>query len=184
MSLKWSRRRKAVTLVTTFVLILIVTVIALVKILSSPAEGTIMSPNGKKIEEVATTKAPGSYSGKYISFNYPANFDITPSQKSGNYLEVVSLYSNDHAGKQISIGVVMESLDNDSGISYRRAHPEIYKRISSTGGSIIFSKDKDGSEYTGFMAHNGLVASLSLSSTYSKDLSADYSAIIKNGQWK
>jgi hypothetical protein len=180
----WSGRRKITTAVACLLVILLTSIVVLIKILSSPAVGTITPPSGKKIAVPTNSSAPGSYSGKYISFTYPSNFDISPLQKSGNFLEVVGLYSNDHLGRQVSIGVVPETLSNDSGVSYRRAHPEIYKELPSAPGSLIFTKDKAGSEYTGFLTHAGLVASVSLSSNYTKDLSADYKAIVKNWQWK
>jgi uridine phosphorylase len=127
MSLKWSRGRKVATFITSMAVITVVGAVIIVNVLSSPATGTITPPSGKKIVAPAASKTTGAYSGKYISFSYPATFDIIPSQKSAGILEVVSLYSN---------------------------------------------------------VHNDLIASISLSSNYIKDLSADYQAIAKNWQWK
>jgi hypothetical protein len=180
----WPRRRKITIIATALTLLMVAWIVILVKNLNSPAIGEITPPTGVKIAPLATSKNPGAYSGQYISFNYPKNFDVIPSQKSGGILEVASLYSNDHAGKQVSISVIRESIANDSGVNYRRGHPELYKQTKDSKDNLVFTKNQNGSEYTAFLVHGDLVASISLSSNYTKDLSADYQAIAKNWQWK
>ncbi len=151
---------------------------------NSPAVGSInqtpASTNSTKIKSVGNS----SYSGKYITLRYPANFELFPTTKDPSYFDVVSLFSNDHLGTHISIGVYQATLANDSGVNYRRLHPEIYKILSQTTSSLVFVDIKNGQEQTGYLAHNGLMASVSVTSNSKQDLSADYSAVANNLVWK
>lgn len=183
--MKLNRRRKIAFGLGTLLLLLIVGAVVIVNVLNSPAVGTITSAsNAKFTMPLAEPKKPGTYSGKYISFTYPTTFSVNPSQKSPGLLDQVHLYSNDHSGKQVAIAVYRGTLANDSGVNYRKVHSELYKQTTDSKGDLVFIKSKNGSEYTSFLDHNDLVASVSLTSTYTKDLSADYQFIIKSFQWK
>jgi hypothetical protein len=155
-----------------------------IKTMSSPAEGSVASQSTSQPAIKPTTSPLGQYDGKYIKFSYPSHYQSVPSQKSDGYLEIVSLSSNDHSGKYISIGVVREALTNDSGINYRKAHPELYKLVSSGADKIVYSGLNNLAEYTGFIAHGGLVTTISVTANGSKDLAPDFNSIASSLEWK
>ncbi len=182
--LSWIKRHPKLITLGFMVLLLGLAGNAVVQKFNSTAVGIVsQQPTIKTAANQANQKL-GTYHGQYISFSVPKDLKIITSQRSGSYLEVVNLYSNDHTSRLVAIGIVRESLENDSGLNYRRGHPEIYKQHSDGPGSLVFTKDQSGSEYTGYLPHAGLVATISLSSPYTYDLSVDYQAIAKSWQWK
>jgi hypothetical protein len=107
-----------------------------------------------------------------------------PSQQSKGYLDVISLNNTDHSGKYISIGVLKDSLANNSGINYRKTHPELYKQIESSSEKVVFDGLTGKSERTGFIAHNGLVSTISITANGNRDLTQDFDTIANSLQWK
>jgi hypothetical protein len=168
------------------VLLVIAAVVALIiKNMSGPAEGSISNtPVNQSAIKPGENNQPKKYDGQYISFNYPSHYATAPSQKSSGYLEIASLINTDHSGKYVSIGVLKESLGNDSGINYRKGHPQIYKVISSTPDKIVFSGAAQGSEQTGFFAHGGLVTTISVTASGTRNLQDDFNAISNSLSWK
>lgn len=161
--------------------VLVIAGVVIVHSLNGPANGTISQTLG--LTSKMSTSIPqnqSTYSGQYFSFKLPLHFKTVPQPAASNYLEVVNLFSTDHTSEQVAISVIREDLANDSGLNYRRNHPAIYKAASA----MIFSKDMNGSEYTGFLTHNGLAASVSLSSPFQTDLSGVYKAVTDSWQWK
>jgi hypothetical protein len=156
-----------------------------VKNLGGPAEGSVAntSTTENAVKSNAKTE-PKKYDGQYISLSYPALYAAAPIQKSGGYLEIASLISTDHSGKYVSLGVLRETLSNDSGINYRKSRPQIYKVVSSSTDKIVFSGAAQGSEQTGFFAHNGLVTTVSVTANGSRDLKDDFNMIANSLAWK
>jgi hypothetical protein len=183
---KAQKRRIKPKLILPVVAIVVIAIFAaiLIKNMSGPAEGRVayISPGRETIQDIPTK--PGTYSGKAVNFSYPGSYDISSGKNSSVALDRLVLYSNDHKSTQVAVEVTQESLANDSGINYRRGHPALYKEYKDALGNPIFIKSQDGSEYTGFIVHGGMVASVSLSSTFARDLSTDYNSIVKTLTWK
>jgi hypothetical protein len=179
-----AKRRTKIVLPIVIVGIIAAVIALFIKNMNGPAEGEIsqVQPTASKVKFTQTDS--GKYDGKYISFTYPANYKIVPSQKSVGFLDIVSLDNTDHSGKYISIGVLRETLANDSGISYRSGHPDLYKKMASKPDTIVFIGTGQSAEQTGFIAQNGLVTSVSVTAIGVKDLSKDYDAIANSLQWK
>jgi hypothetical protein len=182
--LSWIKRHPKLIGLGFIVLLLGLAGNATVQKLNSAAVGTVTQQPTIQATANQANQKPITYHGQYISFTVPKDLTIIASQKSGSYLEVVKLYSNDHTSRLVAIGIVRESLANDPGLNNRRGHPEIYKQLSDGSGNLVFTKDQSGSEYTGYLSHADLVATISLSSPYTYDLSVDYKAIAKSWQWK
>jgi hypothetical protein len=161
-------------------------IIGIIKILNSPAVGTVIPTATQPSSTTVAPNKPGNYFDKYISFTYPGNLEVIPSQKGTGYLDVVNLYSNntDHNNEHLAVAVVHGAIANDSGISYRRAHTELYKEQPGSSGTIIFTKTDNGNEKTAFMTHGDLLASVSLTVPGSKDLSSDFATILNSFLWK
>jgi hypothetical protein len=176
-------RAKPIGIMLAVVLALAAAISMSIKGLSSPAEGTIsQSPLSSSPISDPTATVAGNYSGKYISLSYPANYKPVPSKLSGNFLEVASFYGTKDRSKQISVGILRENIGDDSGIAYRRQHKELYRQENSTGNTVTFSSI-DGHEWTSYLAHSGLVASVSVSSSNITDLSADSQAVVSSLRW-
>jgi hypothetical protein len=179
-----TKRRLKLGLLILGILTLGSVVVLVIKNMNGPAQGTVayQNPNQPAIKPTQTT--PSKYDGKFISFNYPTHYKIVPSQKSAGYLEVISLNSTDHSGKYVSVGILRETLTNDSGLNHRKAHPELYKLTSSTPNKVVFVGTGNEAEQTGFVAHNGLVATVSLTAISHKDLNEDFNIIVNSLHWK
>jgi hypothetical protein len=167
------------------ILILIIAVIALfVKSMNGPAQGSIAYTPPAQTAIKRTSSNPKKIDGKYISFAYPEHYKVVPSQQSSGYLEIVSLDNTDHSGKYISVGVLKEALVNDTGINYRKTHPDLYKQISAGSDKVVYQGKSAAAEQTGFFAHGNYVATVSLSANGSRDLSADFDTIANSLSWK
>lgn len=180
---KSKKRRKALIWTGATAVAAVVALIIILHILNAPAQGTIIN-NPAQAVQAAQAATPGSYSDSYISFQYPASFTPVASPKQTGYLSSITMLSDDHPTIHASIGLVTEQLQNDSGLHYRQLHPDIYKTISSTDTTAVFSSDQNGSEYTGFIAHNGEVLDISLTSVRPSLLPVDYDFIAKSLVWK
>ena len=136
--------------------------------------------------DTTAANKPVNYSDQYISFTYPGNLEILPSQKNAGYLDIVTLYSNntDHNNEQATISVVRGTAANDSGVNYRKTHTNLYQEQSSSPGTIIFSRSQNGHEKTAYITHGDLLASISLTVPGSKDLSSDFAMILNSFRWK
>jgi uncharacterized protein (UPF0333 family) len=182
---KLKPKRKFKLLFTGAILILIIIAIAFfIKSMNGPAEGTITYASSKQSIQKPTQTAAHKYDGKYISFTYPAHYKVVPSQQSSGNLEIVSLDNTDHTGKYISIGVLKEVLTNDSGVNYRKLHPDLYKQLTSAPDKIVFIGTAQAAEQTGFLAHNGYVVTISVTANGNRDLTEDFNTIANNLNWK
>jgi uncharacterized protein (UPF0333 family) len=165
-------------------LIIAAAIFLLVKNMGGPAKGSVSTASPTAANIQAGQTGPAKYDDKYLSFTYPGGYKIVTSQKTGSFLDVVALTNSDHSNRYAAIGVVKESLDNDPGINYRVGHPDTYKQVSKTSDRVVFKSTQSSAEQTGFIAHNGLVVSISLTATSEKDLSKDYDTISNSLQWK
>jgi uncharacterized protein (UPF0333 family) len=178
------KRKLRLLLPAGFLLIVIAVIVLIIKNMNGPAEGKVAYVSQSQSAIKPTTATSKQYDGKYISFTYPEHYKIVPSQQSSGYLDIVSINNTDHSGKYISIGVLRESLANDSGVNYRKAHPELYKQVSASSDKIIYESTGDKAEKTGFVAHGGLVTTISITANGSRDLSQDFEVIANSLQWK
>lgn len=169
-------------------LVLVITIIGLGRLINAPANGTITefegpaSQSGKSV--LGVHESPKQYDGKYISFSYPSGFQPVDVPLTGSYLEVARMVGVGSSSSLISLGLVREKLDNDSGFHYRQNHPEIYERQSTASGSAAFIAHQNGFERTIFITHNDLVLSVSASDPHGKDLAAVQNTAINSLKWK
>lgn len=178
-----SRRRKLLKPLLFIVAVLLVFAFVLHN-LKSPAIGTINQTPPQHAEAADPYANPAKFSGKYISYTYPAHYRKIPSTLTGSYLQVDDYYATDRSQKQISIGVTQENLNSDTGFILRKQHPETYTQEPMTrSGAYIFSSGVNGSEKTAFVSHSGYVASITLSAPGNWDLSQDLQTIISSLRW-
>jgi hypothetical protein len=155
-----------------------------IKNMNGPAQGSVAYTSASQNAVNPSSATSAKYDGPQISFTYPQHYKIVPSQQSKGYLDVISLNNTDHSGKYISIGVLKDSLANNSGINYRKIHPELYKQIESSSEKVVFDGLSGKSERTGFIAHNGLVSTISITANGNRDLTQDFDTIANSLQWK
>lgn len=184
MKINLIKRKKTILIILLLIIVVLGVALLIIKMLNSPAEGIIKQTKTYDAFTKNEDRQPGTYSDKYITFKYPATYSLNESQKSGNFLDVVKLYSNDHSSTQITIGIVKENLGDDSGINHRKGHPETYEQKSSSPNSIVFTSNKNGSEQTGYIQHGDKVISISITTPGQKDLSKDYQTIASSLEWK
>jgi hypothetical protein len=153
--------------------------------LNAPAVGTVTAPPPTKLDKVDTSSHPNNYDGKYISFTYPAHYRTISNPPTGNYIETASFYATNQTSKQISVGIVKESIGDDGGVKLRRMEIGKYKEEPRTAsGILIFSSTTDGSERTAFVPHADKVASISVTAPPGWDLTNDLETILTSLQWK
>jgi hypothetical protein len=179
-----SRKKKILLFVALPLLIISGLIIFTVKALNSPAEGVIASTNTYDSFTKKSDDLPKKFSDKFISFTYPSKYSVNQSQKETVFIDTVDLFSTDHTSKHIAIGIFKGSLENESGVNYRKGHPELYKLVSSTSNYYVFKKSANGSEYTGFIQHDEKIISISVTTPFNKELSKDYQTIANSLQWK
>jgi hypothetical protein len=182
---KNSNRRLKLILPIIAILVLVAVVVLIVKNMNGPAEGTVAYKSQSEPPIKPASLTPKKYDGKYVSFTYPEHYKVVASPPTnGGYVEIISLDNTDHTGKYISVGVIKENIMNDSGIGYRKAHPELFKQTVSTADKIVFLGIGATAEQTGFIGHNGLVATVSITANGKRDLNADFNTIADSLQWK
>jgi hypothetical protein len=169
-----------------FALLIIAIVLAvffLLRALNSPAEGTVSAPKLSSLP--AAQKKPHIYIGKNISFAYPAAYRVVSAKASTGYLEGVNLYATDLSSKQISVAVAQETLDQDSGVLLRKAHPETYHLESTSPTKLVFTEKTAGSyEIAQFENHAGMVTSIDISCPYERDLKPDFDQVSTSFKWR
>lgn len=175
-------RTKLITVIVLLVIIPIGLVWMVVRTLNAPAEGSIN--NSGDTASSRRVQAPGNYDDSYLSFKYPGNFTVLAPEKSASYLDSITLLSDDHPSIFVAMSLVSESLGNDSGLNYRQLHPELYEITKDTSNSKVFSREQGGAEYTGFIAHNGLVLAISLTSVSPTHLADNYDFLANSLAWK
>lgn len=159
-----SIRRPKVYVPVVIILAAAAVLIVVIRNMTAPAIGSIDQMPSAQAEKTDPYAQPGTYHGKYIAFRYPAHYKAVPSKLTGSSLEVVDYHATDTTGKQISVSVYRDSLANDSNISFRRQHKDLYIE-NDTQKWIEFTK-KDSTEDSFFFEHSGLVASVSATAPY------------------
>lgn len=148
---------------------------------------SISQPSGGVVKQSATvakaTPQNSHYSGKYISFTVPAGYRIVPQPDSGQHFGIVYLLRNDRTSKQVAIGLTRSTLNEDTGVTFRKSHPETYHQEITSGSSLVFTSPANGSERTIFIAHGDMVLSISLTDSSLADLKADGDAITASLTW-
>lgn len=180
--MRYLRRPKVVLPLVAGILAAILIFIAIHN-MNSPAEGTVTQNNFDNLNQTTPDRSPKHYSDQFISFSYPSGYEMAPADKSTGLLDMVNLISSNRRDKYVAIGVVKETLDSDSGVNYRRLHPDIYKTVGQNPTSVVYSK-LDSTEYTGFIAHGDKVASISFTSVSPQALEPDYKIIAGSLQFK
>ena len=175
--------RKKIIIPIIVILALVGVGIFIFRSINSPAEGIVSQTPPDSSQDIDPYASPGTYSGKYISFEYPADYKPMPSTLSGIFVEVDYFYGTKDKSKQISVDVSREALGDDSGLAYRREHPELYKPTAAAGGVIIFT-GVDGHERTAYLEHAGLVVSVAVSSSNLNDLTSDSQTVVSSLKWK
>jgi uncharacterized protein (UPF0333 family) len=182
---KTNTKRRLKLLIPLGILVVIVAAVALfIKNMNGPAQGSIATTVTTQAAIKPATTQQQKHNGKFISFTIPEHYKIVPSQQSSGYLEIVSLDNTNHSGKYVSIGVLKEALANDSGINYRKSHPELYKQLSSSADKIVFQGTSAAAELTGFISHGSFVTTISLTANGKHDLSVDFGTIVNSLDWK
>lgn len=149
--------------------------------LNAPAEGSISQTPPSQAQKADPYAQPGTFNGKYLSFQYPAHFKLINTKITGSYLETVGYSSTDQSGREINVGVYQGSVASDSGVVYRRQHPELYKETDSQLG-LEFVK-LDGTEDTFFLQHDGLIATVSATAP-NANLNGEAYYVASSLQWK
>src|SRR5579862_5105402 len=127
--------------------------------LNSPAEGSISQTPPNQAQKTDPYAQPGTFNSKYMTFQYPAHFKTVPTKLTGDILETVEYDSTDQSATHIDVEIYKGSTSSDSGVIYRRQHPELYKENDSQQW-IEFTK-LDGSEDTFFIQHGELETTVS-----------------------
>ena len=177
-------KSKKIWISLVILVILAVVISYFVKSLSRPALGVIAPETG--LSPANDYSAPGTvkYAGSYLSFVYPSRYRIADDSTSGKILETVSLYAKDHSQISITLAVLVDNFAQDSGITYRRENPGLYKPVSSPAGSIgIESNNSSGYERDQFVAHNNLVASIVLLSPSPSIVKNDFNTVASSLVW-
>jgi hypothetical protein len=185
-TIRASKRRQAALGVIGVILLISGGAIYGVRLLNGPAEGSIIQAAPVSSRLAADPHgAPSTYRGAYLTFTVPADYEQLQPKLSGSYVEVAGYYSTDHRQKHIAVAVVRESLDSDSGLSYRQTHPALYHQTAAQGQGLIFARDDaSGSERTAYLTHDGVVASVAISSPFQTDLQPDLQAILTSLVWR
>jgi hypothetical protein len=185
-SRQWFRSHAKLVSVVVIIVLLIGAAVATIRNLNAPAEGTINQvTNVADAEKTDPYANPSNYSGKYITFTYPAHYKKIPSQKSTNYLEVVNFYGTSQTSKQISVGVLKENLADDSGYNLRKKETNIYiQEPRNKTGVVVFSSTTNGSERTAFAPHQDKVATISITAPPGWDLTEDLATVLNSLKWK
>jgi hypothetical protein len=181
--LRTSRRRKILKpLVVLLAVILILSLV--IHNLKSPAIGTINQTPPDKAEAQDPFAKPMQLTGKYISYSAPAHYRKIASTTTGSYLQVDNFYATDQSEKQISVGVMKEDLNTDTGFNLRKQHPDTYtQEPMSRSGAYIFDSSANGTEKNAFVSHGGYVASISLTAPAGWDLDQDLQTILSSLKW-
>jgi len=177
-----SRQRRFRLLVIAAVILLVIAgAVLFVRTLDSPVLGSVNQTPPSQAVKVDPYSQPGTYKGKYITFTYPEHYKSSPTSLSGSYLEVAAYSYTAGTYKQLSVGVQPGSLSSDGSIAYRQQHPELYRETTSPLG--IEFVNKAGTEDTFYIAHNGLIASVSVTAP-GADLDNDALYVAGGLRWR
>jgi hypothetical protein len=176
----WKRPKTLAAVI--IVLLFIGAGVMTVRNLNSPAEGIISNPSDQASKSARQQPDSRTYKDAYLSFDYPSAYVSRLVDHDTSYLDRVNLVAGHPKNRFAAIALARQNIANDSGVSYRRSHPELYKNVLSLPQELVFSK-LDQMEYTGFLVHGDEVLSISLTSVAPEDLSADYNKMVNSLRW-
>ncbi|MGH7156807.1 MAG: hypothetical protein ACREGG_01695 [Candidatus Saccharimonadales bacterium] len=174
-------RRKKIIFALIPILIAIGVIVLLIHTLNAPAEGTVSQTPPSQAQKTDPYAQSGNYNSKYLTFQYPAHFKLTPTKLTGATLETVEYTSTDQSERHIDVAIFNGNVSSDSGVSYRRQHPELYKETDSRLWTE-FSRI-DGTEDTFFLQHNDLEATVSATAPFA-NLNGEALFVVSSLQWK
>lgn len=132
------------------------------------------------------------YEGKYITFEYPSDFNRRTESEAVKHplLERVYLTQDDIAGRKIAV-IVQDntgySLEEYSSYRIRATEPAVYqpKTLEMNGiAASVFIKEANGPEVALFFEKNNRVVSVVLSSlTTSEGLEDDARTLLQSFRW-
>ena len=148
------------------------------RFLNSPAVGTVgpgMLPKTEESFEKNTERK--RYSGKYLTFSYPAVYleKYHELPEGGPIKERALLSTNDVEGRKIAVTVAKREggdLLSDPSFQMRKLATEEYQERDATVGSyhgVLFEKSELPSEVTFFVTREGYIISISVSSPFGRD---------------
>jgi hypothetical protein len=179
-------RRHSVPALVGMVLLALagVVVITALRLGARPARGTIAPPPPADTTQVASDTVPAQqhYSGQYLSFGYPGSYHQVPHQPSAGSLESIVFYSTDHSSGQLAVTVTRGRLDQNSGVILRRRQADVYNERAIPQG-LMFTKPDNGGEWTAFVTHGDLLASLALTDPNGRDRSGDLGQVLASLTW-
>ena len=139
-------------------------------------------------EEERKREGYSTYSGKYLSFQYPNSYDLkTKESSSSGILEKAVLLGAGISLRKLAVTVTQmtnaDTLDDVSGVAVRRLKPKLYQEkpldASGTKG-ILFEKKESGFEKTAFFLADQIAVTIALTSVNrDSDLDADFDVILK-----
>lgn len=181
--LRQLRRPKVLFPLVTAIIIIAAIVLA-VRTLNSPVEGTVTTQvSDTTAGQPKDRPAYKTYSDQFVSFNYPSKYNAEAGQKSSGYIDTINLGKVSQRTEFAAIGIYKGELANESGINYRRGHPELYKLVPTSGGTVLYAKN-DSTEYTGFLQKGEDVVTISFTSVGPYDFSSDYKTVAGSLQLK
>lgn len=179
-----NKRRVKVAVFGVPVFTLGVVVYISINAMHSPAVGTVKQVSAQQATKHAqAVEVDGFHNGKLINFSYPPGYTRLKQKLSGNYLEVVGLGGPRKANRQITVGVSRDSLENNSGIVFRRQHMDIYKEEKLKAGGVVFTSSKSGYERMAFIEHEDMLASVAVVSPSGYDMKEVSDQIIESLEW-
>jgi hypothetical protein len=164
------------------ILIIAVLIFLTLVVMRSPAEGTVNNP----VPEVVSAKKlkpQKTYTGKYIKFSYPGTYNQLSSENGQSYLETVKLEPNNYSNSLVVISVIKGTLENDPSYALRLYHPDVYKPGSDAQDYPVFTSHTNGTEMITFIPHNGMIATVAMTSSGIKDFSIDMRQIADSLMW-
>lgn len=161
-------------------------IVAALWFVDGPVHGDVKKASLEAARAAAAPKPEGlsTYTGKYVSFQYPRRFDLV-SQSPSAGLEGLTLSSNsDHRrGVTISVRKMPESglLHDDPSFRFREMNVEQYRPIHEkvNGEPVVVMSKLDRQEQTVFWPHKGLELTIAVMSTDPQD---DVAAMLKEIQ--
>jgi hypothetical protein len=137
-------------------------------------------------DPIIDAKAPRqwkTYDGKYISFSYPTDANVYKNTPPASILESFAigiLNPRINLTVQVATGA---SVDDYPAVVLRR-EDNIYKGPTSLtlrgARGVVFSKDSDGAEKSGFFQENGRIYSIVVSGYQTEDVEEFYDQVYKS----
>jgi hypothetical protein len=129
-----------------------------------------------------TPSANPSYSGTYISFNYPSTFNNVKMQPStGIWAEQFTINSTTNFDREIAVSVEnVATAQTDSGYMYRNMTPSLYTPAKTTvmNEAATVMVKADNTERTLYWEHGGKLVVVSITDTNAGEDIASYMTLV------